>query len=236
MAGETLLVELRHAIFGYRDRAVVSADSVALREGRCLGIFGPNGSGKTTLVRGITGLLAPSQGQVVRHNEIRFGYLPQHRAIEAHWPMSGLDAASLATSANCVVGWLRRGTAKVREMMRLLGVEELASRPFSKLSGGQQQRLLLAGALATEPHVLVLDEPTDGLDLRSRDVLLDALRRSMSRGLCAAVISHDVEDLLALANEIAWVHPSDQPDAPSRVEVVPPDSFAGRILHSRRTA
>src|SRR5439155_25112157 len=122
---------------------------------------------------------------VLRPPEVRVGYLPQQRQVELHWPMSGLDAASLAVSSRRRFGWVRRIGGRVRDHMKLLGVEHLARRAFARLSGGQQQRLLLAGALADDPDVLVLDEPTEGLDLSSRDLFLSALRDAIAQGLGA---------------------------------------------------
>ena len=117
--------------------------------------------------------------------------------------------------------------------MRDLGVEPLARRPFAKLSGGQQQRLLLAGALASGPDVLVLDEPTDGLDVRSRRALLSLLRDLTAGGLCTAIISHEVEDLLYLCDEVAWLHAAEDSGRPSHVEVISPAGLAERMLAAR---
>jgi ABC-type Mn2+/Zn2+ transport system ATPase subunit len=234
-----MLVEVIDATFGYGRRPVVRVDALALRAGRCLGVFGPNGAGKTTLVRGLTGLLKPMAGTVRSRGDssVRFGYLPQQRAMELHWPMTGFDAAAMALSARrpfSLVG--RRDTATVRAAMDELGAADLGRRPFAKLSGGQQQRLLLAGALADRPAVLVLDEPTEGLDVRSRRTLLDVLRRKNAEGLCTVVISHDVEDLLFLADEVAWLHPPDDPDGPSWVEMIGPEQLADRVAHARRAS
>src|SRR4051812_46991183 len=102
----TMLIEVRDAAFGYDQRAVVRCDALVVAAGKSLGIFGPNGSGKTTLVRGIGGLLEPMQGSVTRAPALNMGYLPQHRAIDLHWPMSGMDAALLATSARQAFGWV----------------------------------------------------------------------------------------------------------------------------------
>src|SRR5438132_10014011 len=148
-----MLVEAHNAVFGYGKRPVVEVDELHLDAGRSLGIFGPNGSGKTTLVRGLCGLLEPMSGSVTRKPGVRIGYLPQFRAIDQHWPMSGLDAALLATSARQKLGWVGTRKAPARAAMRHLGVEALASKRFATLSGGQQQRVLLAGAMASEPEV-----------------------------------------------------------------------------------
>ena len=230
------LIQVQNAMFGYGRKPVVRVDSLELQFGKCLGIFGPNGAGKTTLVRGITGLLPMMSGRVERQSgvELRLGYLPQHRAMELHWPMTGFDAAAMSISAARLFGWVRRDASAVLASMRNLGVESLKHRPFGKLSGGQQQRLLLAGALAAEPNILVLDEPTDGLDVQSRRALLDLLADCAERGLCTVVISHDVEDLLQLSDEIAWLHPAEQAGESSSCESISPEHFAERMLQTRR--
>jgi ABC-type Mn2+/Zn2+ transport system ATPase subunit len=243
------LIKVDQAVFGYGGRAVVCVDHLELSRGQCLGIFGPNGSGKTTLVRGITGLLPPMAGYVshtpaadaspgevlsYRHASLRIGYLPQHRNIELHWPMTALDAASLAISARRLFGWIGPKTADVLNMMRRLKIDALAPRPFASLSGGQQQRVLLSGALAGEPTVLVLDEPTEGLDVRSTQELLDLLREFIKEGLAMMIISHEADDLMQVARQIAWLHPAQQYGDPSTVEIVTPEALGERILQSAR--
>ena len=153
-----VLVDVADAAFGYRRHLVVAGVSCAVERGRCLGVYGPNGSGKTTLLRGLTGLLAPTAGRVRLAAGMRFGYLPQQRAGDPHWPMTALDAASMDLSARArwgVVGRAARAAALGR--MAELGVADLARRPFFQLSGGQQQRVMLAGALADDPDALLLD-------------------------------------------------------------------------------
>jgi zinc transport system ATP-binding protein len=228
-----VLVELKHATFGYGLRPVVQTDELSVSAGGCLGIFGPNGSGKTTLVRGMTGLLPPLSGRVSRAPSARFSYLPQHRALERHWPMSGLDAAALAVSARSRFGWIGKQMRHVQAAMEKMGVAELSQAQFAKLSGGQQQRVLLAGALAAEPTVLVLDEPTDGLDVHSRQSLLAYLRGQMGEGLALVIITHEVEDLLYLADNVAWLHPGQEAGEASDVEIINPVELARRMTRAR---
>jgi ABC-type Mn2+/Zn2+ transport system ATPase subunit len=233
------LIEVTDAIFGYGGRAVVRIEHLVVARGQCLGIFGPNGSGKTTLVRGITGLLSPIAGKVVHEpaeagHAMRIGYLPQHRNIELHWPMTALDAASLAISARRLFGWIGPRTKDVLSMMRRLKIDHLAHRPFAALSGGQQQRVLLSGALAGDPTILVLDEPTEGLDVRSTQELLDLLREFIREGMAMMIISHEADDLVQVSREIAWLHPAPQQGEPSRVEIVTPEALGEAILQAAR--
>jgi ABC-type Mn2+/Zn2+ transport system ATPase subunit len=225
-----MLIELTDCTFGYARQPVVRADRLRVEAGRCLGIYGPNGSGKTTLVRGLTGLICPLTGQVVRGSGVRFGYLPQHRALGLHWPMTALDAAAMPASALTWLGWVGLARRRrVRETMAALDVDQLRRRRFAQLSGGQQQRVLLAGVLAVDPTVLLLDEPTDGLDTRSRQLLLEALARATQSGIGTVLISHDVDDVAELCHEVALVHPAAEAGEPSVVEVVPREQFVARL-------
>jgi ABC-type Mn2+/Zn2+ transport system ATPase subunit len=141
----------------------------------------------------------------------------------------------MALSATRRFGWIGQD-ARVRSALRTMEVHDLASHRFAKLSGGQQQRILLAGALATAPHVLVFDEPTDGLDVRSRQALLDTLRAQTREGMCMVMISHDVEDILYLADQVAVLHPPDDSTHPSHVELIQPHDLGQRVVQARRAS
>jgi ABC-type Mn2+/Zn2+ transport system ATPase subunit len=231
-----MLVEVREAVFGYAGRPVVRLERLELRAGRCVGIFGPNGAGKTTLVRGIVGLLPPLAGVIRRMQpNLRVGYLPQHRAMEMHWPMSGLDVACLAASARRRLGWARSVFPRVCSELSLLDASALARRHFATLSGGQQQRVMLAGALVADPQVLVLDEPTDGLDVHSRRMLLERLASARQKGLCTILISHEPRDLLAIADEILIVEPAEEEDQPSVALPVDAAHLAEHVMGAAAT-
>jgi ABC-type Mn2+/Zn2+ transport system ATPase subunit len=231
------MIGVTNAIFGYDNRPIVSVDRLEVRPGHCLGMFGPNGSGKTTLVRGLAGLLAPLSGSVQRQSELRIGYVQQHRSIELHWPMTALDAASMAVSARTRCGWIsREHRRRIVEHLSVLEAIDLADRPFASLSGGQQQRVLLAGALSALPQLLILDEPTDGLDVRSRRILLRVLRDAATRGLATIMISHAIDDIATLSDEVAWFQEADLPGQPTRVELVPVDELVRRVMNMRQSA
>lgn len=217
--------------YGYAGRPGVRAGRLSLLPGECLGIFGHNGSGKTTLVRGLLGLLPMLGGRHERPaGPLRFGYLSQYRGINPAWPMSAFDAAGMNVSAHRRFGRLTSADrAAVTQSLEQMHINDLADRSFHTLSGGQQQRVLLAGALAAKPDVLVLDEPTDGLDVASRNRLLQTLADLKSGGLCVVLISHDVEDLLAASDEVAWLRPGDAVQ-PSQVECLKPEALGRQLL------
>jgi zinc transport system ATP-binding protein len=224
-----MLVEAHQAVFGYGGQRVVRAERLVVRAGECVGVFGPNGSGKSTLVRGLVGLLAPLSGEVRRQSALRIGYVPQRRSLEQHWPMTALDAASLAISAGNWFGRLGHARGHVLKSMQELGVLALKDKRFASLSGGQQQRVILAGALATDPQLLVLDEPTDGLDLHSRREFLELIRRRAQAGPSLLYITHEVDDLVQVGTSVAWLHPGEEYGEPSRVELLLPTGLAERL-------
>src|SRR4030095_10537517 len=105
---------------GYRERPVVQVEQLQLHTGRCLGIFGPNGAGKTTLVRGMVGLVKPISVTVSRSGDLQVGYVPQHRAMDLHWPMTALDAAAMAISSRRFLGWVGNQIDRVRAALSVL--------------------------------------------------------------------------------------------------------------------
>ena len=215
------MLELTNVLLGYKARPVVRVDALRVEPRRSLAIVGPNGSGKTTLLRALAGLLKPLSGRLTRPPGVRAAYLPQARALDLAWPMSGFDVAALAASSHTRFGWLGRTSRQaVSDQLSSLRVDALANRPFKTLSGGQQQRVLLAGFLATRPDLLLLDEPTDGLDLHSRADFLDGVRQARDAGAAVVMITHDLEDLADWADAVAHLRPPDEDGEPSHLETL----------------
>ncbi len=198
------LLEAEAVSFAYGRRAVLRGVSLAVAPGELLGVIGPNGSGKTTLVRILAGVLAPAAGGVrlagralasYRRAELarRLAVVPQDATVE--FPFTALEVVLMGRAPHLsAFGFPRaRDLAIARAAMARLDVGGLEDRPLDRLSGGERQRVLLARALAQEPEVLLLDEPTTHLDLRHQTELHDVvndLRRE--RGLTAVSVLHDL--------------------------------------------
>ena len=206
-----MLIEFQNAQLGYGRRDVVLRDvNLGLAAGDFLGIVGPNGSGKTTLVRSLLGLLRPVTGSVrFGHAEpARFGYVPQRATVDAFFPVPVGDIVLMGRYGR--IGAVRRPGRRDREIAREamdhVGVADLARRNFAELSGGQRQRVLIARAIAAEPNVLVLDEPTLGMDLPSEHALLELVRRLHDEdGLTVVMVSHLLGSVAECAQRIAII-------------------------------
>ncbi|MCS6859769.1 MAG: ABC transporter ATP-binding protein [Abditibacteriales bacterium] len=201
------LITFSHADLGYR-RPVLRDVNVTVSEGDFLGIVGPNGSGKTTLLRAALGTLQPLSGTVTRRNGIRFGYVPQRQVVDEMFPLSVLDIVLMGRYRH--IGLCRRPSRADRDYalacLDNVGIADLAQRAYQELSGGQKQRALLARALAAQPTVLVLDEPTTDMDIPSERSIMELVSRlSSERHLTVLIVSHLLHVIVNYANRIAFV-------------------------------
>jgi zinc transport system ATP-binding protein len=203
--GSRAIVSLRDASFGYADQAVVSGVSVDIHAGDVVAILGPNGSGKSTLVKGILGLNDHVGGQVElfgtpfdRFREhARLGYVPQRHTLSASVRATATEIVAIGRLPH--QGWLGRMDHEdrriVQESLTLVGLADRAKADVSTLSGGQQRRVLIARALAAQPDVLIMDEPTAGVDLASQEVLSLVLARLAARGATMLIVTHELRAL-----------------------------------------
>jgi tungstate transport system ATP-binding protein len=204
-----------------RAGAVTILDRVTLElaAGAPTVLIGPNGAGKTTLLRLAMGLVAPSRGHVSWGGRERVE--PTRRAIMFQRPaMLRRSAGGNIRYALAAAGMPRAGRkTRAGELLGLVGLGALADRPARKLSGGEQQRLALARALAREPQVLFLDEPTASLDPAATKAIEDAIRTVALRGIKVVMSTHDLGEARRFAGEIVLLHRG------SIVESGPADAF-----------
>jgi ABC-type Mn2+/Zn2+ transport system ATPase subunit len=174
------LLAFKDVTLGYGRRPVLEGLSFEIQEGEFLGIVGPNGSGKTTVLRAILGLLKPRAGSIRLERKTRFGYVPQRESVNDLFPVTVLDIVMMGRYP------LKRKPAENREAargcLRSVGIEDLSDASYRTLSGGQKQRTLIARALAAEPDILVLDEPTNGMDLASEHAIMQLVRELHREG------------------------------------------------------
>jgi len=194
----TSLIRFDGVSLGYGGRVVLRDLSFEIAHGDFLGLVGPNGSGKTTLLRALLGTLPPHSGTITPAADLRFGYVPQREQVDTRFPLHVLDVVLMGRYHR--VGLGRRPTAADREAaaqaLERVGIGDLAGAPIGDLSGGQKQRTFIARALVGAPTVLVLDEPTNGLDLVATTQILGLVRGLHGQGgLTVLMVSHALNEV-----------------------------------------
>jgi manganese/zinc/iron transport system ATP- binding protein len=202
------LVAFDHATLGYGRHVILSDLTFSIPEGDFLGMVGPNGAGKTTILRAILRTLDPITGTVTHAPNIRFGYVPQRDQVDYNFPLTVIDVVMMGRYDRIGLG--RRPGAKDRTLacaaLEHVGILDLADEPLTALSGGQKQRTLIARALVGQPNVLVLDEPTNGMDLVSTTQILGLVRELHERDkLTVLMVSHALNEVANYVERIALV-------------------------------
>ena len=206
---------------GYGRRPVVGNMNFELMPGDLMVLIGTNGSGKSTLLKTLSGMLAPLSGEVSILGQkpgtlpSRVAFLPQHPVSSHTLPLRAQDIVEMGRFAH--LGLLKRSTQAdrliVNESMFRTGVNEFAKLPLRDLSGGQQQRTHLAQVLARQAEVLLLDEPTAGLDVNGRGAVADLISHERSRGVTVILATHEISDaenanvVMLLAQRVVAIGP-----------------------------
>jgi ABC-type Mn2+/Zn2+ transport system ATPase subunit len=205
------LITLRDASFGYEDLRILEHVTLAVEAGSFVALLGPNGAGKTTLLRGIVGLIPLLAGSLEygfdrAANPI--GYVPQREALDPIFPLTAHEVVLMGTYARLPpLRPVSRHERRIAlECLEQVGMHAVAEQRFSSLSGGQKQRVLIARALAAAPLLLVLDEPTAGVDPGAAAAIMDVVARlNRERGLTVLLVTHQLRMLDALAGVVVWV-------------------------------
>jgi ABC-type Mn2+/Zn2+ transport system ATPase subunit len=237
----TSLVSLQDAAVGHGRRPILSGVDLAVAPGDFLALVGPNGGGKTTILKSLLGTLKLLGGARLSPRPVRVGYVPQRDLVDSIWPLRAGEVVLMGRTPG--LGLLRRpGPADRRAASAALervGIGDLADRPYGELSGGQRQRTLIARALAAEPELLAVDEPTNGMDPAAELGTMDVLRGLHAGGAGPAVVmvSHRLDAVANYARRLAFV---DKDQALFRVgpleEMLRPDRLSalyGRAVEVR---
>ena len=200
MAASTISAD--HLCVGYGKHPVVSGVNLELQPGSLLVLIGTNGSGKSTLLKTLAGLITPVHGDLHVLGEhagelpTRVAYLPQHPVSSHTLPLRVKDVVAMGRFAH--LGLLKRASSADREIvitsMQRTGIDEYSEEPIRDLSGGQQQRTHLAQVLARQAEILLLDEPTAGLDINGRKAVADLIASERARGVTVVMATHELAD------------------------------------------
>ena len=230
------LLMLNNVSVGYGREAILHGVQLRVARGSFTALLGANGSGKTTLLKTIVGILPPLAGRVEFPASSgpppMLGYVPQRETLDPLYLISSHEVALMGTYGRLGAG--RQPSASDRqfalECLEKTGVADLRQQRFSVLSGGQKQRVLIARALATRPDILVLDEPTAGIDTTATRGILELLRElHRQRGLTILMVNHDLAAVRQNAQHVIWLHEGQVIQGPASELLTP--AHLGKILH-----
>ena len=205
-----VVLQVSDLYFKYRwsKEWVLEGINLEVEEGEFVAVIGPNGGGKTTLIKLILGFLKPTRGKIElfgkspRYNRHLIGYVPQYTTFSLHTPLSVWEVVL----EGGMKGWHlfpnSRDREVVTQILKKLGIWELRKKTISQLSGGERQKVLIARALAVQPKLLVMDEPTSAIDMEGQREILDLIE---SLEMTRIVVSHDIKILMRKVDKIAYI-------------------------------
>ncbi len=217
------IINCHQLCFGYGSEPLLTDVNIAIPDGDFVCVVGPNGSGKTTLLKLALGILQPTSGSITifgdspRHASGRIGYVPQHPRLDPLFPVSALDVTLMGRlgRAPALFGWRRNDKERAMQALAEVGLADRADQHYAALSGGQKQRVLIARALVGDPELLLLDEPTAGLDAHVEEGFYRLLEE-LNQRLTIVLVSHDlgfvsgfVKSVVCVGREVL-VHPTSE--------------------------
>jgi ABC-type Mn2+/Zn2+ transport system ATPase subunit len=213
------LVTLENLSIGYNGKSVMNGISLSIECNSFTSILGANGSGKSTMLKTLLGLIPPVSGHIrfsqQEKRPLIFGYVPQSTELDPLYPFTGFDVALMGAYARVKPARFISANERTftQQCLKAAGAEDFAKKQFSELSGGQKQRVLIARALVTKPDVLVLDEPTAGVDAAATHAVLDFISKlHKEKEITILLVTHDLHLVRKHAQQVIWL-------------------FEGRVLH-----
>lgn len=194
----TALLSFEGVTCGYDGEPAIREVDLSVEVGGFVGLVGPSGSGKTTVLRAALGAIRPSSGRVHRAPGLRIAYVPQIETVNWDFPVTVFETVLMARTSGRFLPWPSAAERRqVQEVLEQLGLAGIGRRHIRELSGGQQQRVFLARALLARPQLLLLDEPTSGVDVRTRHEVLHLLADLNSDGIAIVLTTHDLNGIAA---------------------------------------
>lgn len=208
------ILKIKNLTVKYEQVLALDNINLEVKEGEFLAIIGPNGGGKTTLLKAILGLIPIEKGEIsidgkgIEKNRHLIGYVPQFSLVDRKFPISVLEVvmtAILKPGLHPFFKYSKENREVALNKLKMVGIEHLANRQIADLSGGEFQRLLIARALATEPKILFLDEPTASVDPYSKEQIYNLLN-DLNKNVTIVMVTHDLHVLSKLVKSVACLN------------------------------
>ncbi len=188
--------------------------SLSINEGDFIGIIGPNGGGKSTLLKTILGIKKPFKGTIEytgttqKKTKLRMGYVPQISEINTQFPITVKESvltSKLPQKPTFLYKYTQKDNDEVMEILKSVDIDHLANRQIDELSGGEFQKMLIARALATNPDILLLDEPTAMVDNKSQRQIYNIIKK-LSKDKTILIVTHHIKDITKQAHKLIWLN------------------------------
>ena len=206
------LIELDNVTLGYDKHIVLKDISMSIDDGDFICVVGPNGAGKSTLIKGILGLIKPIKGKV-KYNNLKqkyIGYMPQETKVDQNFPASVNEIVLSGTLNTSGLFYSKKEKDMVDDNLKLLGIYDLKNKHFADLSGGQRQKVLLARSLCATTKLLILDEPSNNLDSKSKKELYETIKElNEKHNITIIMIAHDLDHDNLIGNKILSLREDD---------------------------
>lgn len=208
------LIDIKNLSLGYDGNIVLKNVNLKIEENDFICVVGPNGSGKSTLIKGILGLIKPISGTITFNNlkQNFIGYMPQETKVDSNFPASVLEIVLSGTlnKKRMSLFYTKEDKKLAIKNLKILGIENLKNKHFSELSGGQRQKVLLARSLCATSKLLILDEPSNNLDSKSKKNLYDILTNlNKNYNITIIMITHDLDHNNLIGNKILSLREDD---------------------------
>ncbi len=201
------LVTLRDVSFSYGEGPALTGVDLEVARGELVGVVGPSGAGKTTLLKLLSGAEPPGAGSRTALAGLRIGWVPQVETVNWYFPVTVDEVVLMGSTAAGSRPWYSKAErSRTHDLLHDLGLGHLEGRHIRRLSGGQQQRVFVARALISEPDLIILDEPLSGVDVRTRQEVLDLLEILAGRGIAIVLTTHDLNGVAAHLPRIVCVN------------------------------
>lgn len=208
------LIDIKNLSLGYDGNIVLKNVNLKIEENDFICVVGPNGSGKSTLIKGILGLIKPISGTITFNNlkQNFIGYMPQETKVDSNFPASVLEIVLSGTlnKKSRSLFYTKEDKKLAIKNLKILGIENLKNKHFSELSGGQRQKVLLTRSLCATSKLLILDEPSNNLDSKSKKNLYDILKNlNKNYNIAIIMITHDLDHNNLIGNKILSLREDD---------------------------
>lgn len=208
------IIEVEDLTIAYQNKPIIWDIDLKIKNNVLLAIVGPNGAGKSTLIKGILSLIPSLSGKIeifgknINKNKGKIAYVPQVGNVNWDFPTTVLDVVLMGRYVH--LGWIKKPTKKDKEKameaLKMIEMENFADRQISQLSGGQKQRVFLARALVQEAELYFLDEPMQGIDIKSEAIIFDILKKMKSEGKTIIVVHHDLKTVKKYFDSVIFIN------------------------------